>query len=170
MRQLAEETSIILELIGKTDLDDNLGMDSDYKQIIDDAYENIHKIRTQYRVALALKAGSAASLTQDPEPTAEDTLKIDSACIICCDEVSDTVLLPCNHLVLCMVCKHKHRAPFLPLLTTWRDRCVAIRWESKGGALQERERFPVRYAGGLFWIGFVLFWSPRQKHIDADFV
>ncbi|KAH0604605.1 uncharacterized protein H6S33_006273 [Morchella sextelata] len=106
MRQLAEDTSVILELIGKTYLGGNTGMDSDYKQIIDDAFENISKIRTQYRVALALKAGSV-NLTQGPAPIVEDILKIDSACIICCDEVTDTVLLPCNHLVLCMTCSDR---------------------------------------------------------------
>jgi hypothetical protein len=157
MRQLAEDTSVILELIGKTYLGGNTGMDSDYKQIIDDAFENISKIRTQYRVALALKAGSV-NLTQGLAPIVEDILKIDSACIICCDEVTDTVLLPCNHLVLCMVCKHKYTAQFLPLLTMCRDdRRVAIGWESKGKALREHGRLPVRYVGGLFWIGFVLF-------------
>lgn len=155
MRQLAEDTSVILELIGKTDPGGNSGMDSDYKQIIDDAFENIRKIRTQYRVALALKAGSV-NLTQDPTPIVEDTLKIDSACIICCDEISNTVLIPCNHLVLCMVCKHGYTAHFLPLLTMCRDRRVVIRWESKRKAPRDHGRLPVRYVGGLFWIGFVL--------------
>ncbi|KAI5843318.1 hypothetical protein DFP73DRAFT_77015 [Morchella snyderi] len=152
MRQLAEDTSVMLELIGKTDPDENTGMDNDYKQIIDDAFENVGKIRTQYRVALASRLGSV-NLTQDPAPIVDDKLKIDSACIICCDEISNTVLLPCNHLVLCMVCKCEYTAHFLPLLTTRRDRRVVRRWESKGNTLQDPGRLTVRYVGGLFWIG-----------------
>lgn len=34
---------------------------------------------------------------------ASDELTVDAGCIVCCAEVVDTVLMPCRHMVVCMV-------------------------------------------------------------------
>lgn len=95
-RQLAEETSVVLELLSRTgeiDMDDDAQTKS-----IEQAFNNVVKLRREYRVTLASRAGEEARA-----PTPDEDW--DGKCIICCDDIADIVLTPCHHMVMCEVCR-----------------------------------------------------------------
>ncbi|KAL0634227.1 hypothetical protein Q9L58_006845 [Maublancomyces gigas] len=44
----------------------------------------------------------------NPLPDAQDdTLKVDSGCVVCYERVADMLMIPCRHLTLCEVCCHE---------------------------------------------------------------
>lgn len=102
LAQAAEDASVLLELFSKTKPRNNEEISDEHKQMIDNAFESILKIRREFRVMAARKNESLGSF-EPPASETEDT-KSDSECIICYDQIADTVLLPCKHLVLCNVC------------------------------------------------------------------
>lgn len=102
LAQIAEDASILLELFSKTKPNNNEEIGDEHKQMIDNAFESILKIRKEFRVMAARKNESLESL-QPPALETEGT-KVESECIICYDQIADTVLMPCKHLVLCIVC------------------------------------------------------------------
>lgn len=89
LAQAAEDASVLLELFSKTAPRNNEKIDNEHKQMIENAFESILRIRQEFRVMAA-------------RAPAEGT-KVDPECIICYDNIADTVLMPCRHLVLCMV-------------------------------------------------------------------
>lgn len=90
-RDLASETSVLLELLSRSD---EIAMAEDAQtQSIDRAFENITKLRRHCRIKLSNRDGKL--------PKEED--EHDGRCIIGCGEIADVVLQPCHHLVLCEV-------------------------------------------------------------------
>lgn len=55
-------------------------------------------------VAPPVATTPAAMVYQASRVRSTDDLMVDSGCITCYDRIADTVLLPCGHLILCMVC------------------------------------------------------------------
>lgn len=88
--QAAEDASVLLELFSKTAPRNSNAIDDEHKQMIENAFESILRIRREFRVTAAARV-----------PVEE--AKADPECIICYDNIADTVLMPCKHLVLCMV-------------------------------------------------------------------
>lgn len=88
--QAAEDASVLLELFSKTAPRNSDAIDDEHKQMIENAFESILRIRREFRVTAAARM-----------PVEE--AKADPECIICYDNIADTVLMPCKHLVLCMV-------------------------------------------------------------------
>lgn len=89
-RHLAEETSAVLEVLSRAaeiDMDDDA-----QKKSIEQAYENVGKLRSEYCVPLA-EAPAVAPPVQD----------WDWKCVVCCDDMADMVLIPCHHMVMCEV-------------------------------------------------------------------
>lgn len=103
-RHLAEETSVVLELLSRTgeiDIDDD-----SQKKSIEQAFENVVKLRREYQVTLASRAGEEAPVpTPDekevPAPTSNE--EWDGKCVICYDDIANIVLIPCHHMVMCEV-------------------------------------------------------------------
>lgn len=121
VKGLAENASILLELFSRSHDD---GDEAESRQLIESAFKRISKIRRYYK----LKASQSGNSREPPGEQSND-VKIDSGCIICYTEVADTLLVPCNHLVLCAVCTH----PFFSVLvasTNWGNASHAvILWE-----------------------------------------
>lgn len=108
-KELAENISVLLELLSRTE---QVDMDEDGQgKIIENAFESISKLREQYQATLAQRDESATKL-QAPEEEVPN-LEIYSGCIVCCDQIADTLLTPCNHLALCAV--SREAAYFPPL-------------------------------------------------------
>lgn len=59
--------------------------------MVENAFQSILRIRRELRGAAGTEEGGAER-------------KVEAECIICYDDIADTVLMPCKHLVLCMVC------------------------------------------------------------------
>lgn len=97
LAQIAADASILLELFSNTKPDDDNGINDEQREMISGALEGVLKIHTVIRIVAARQNGSEAVMET------EDT-KVDAGCIICYTRVADTVLVPCGHLVLCIVC------------------------------------------------------------------
>lgn len=89
LAQAAEDASVLLELFSKTAPRSKDAISDEHKQMIENAFESILGIRREFRVMAA--------------QTPVEEAKVDPECIICYDNIADTVLLPCKHLVLCTV-------------------------------------------------------------------
>lgn len=109
--QAAEDASVLLELFSKTTPRNKEAISDEHKQMIENAFEGILRIRREFRTV------TARALTGQA--------KVDPECIICYDNIADTVLMPCRHLVLCMVYPHPPSRSG-DLLTA--SRRVATRW------------------------------------------
>jgi hypothetical protein len=76
---------VLLEAFAKSRPDDD---DVEYAQMIDNALAGVLQIQKGFQA-------------RSGEHT--DEMKMDVGCIVCYNEVADTVLVPCGHLVLCSV-------------------------------------------------------------------
>lgn len=99
-RELAERSLVLLDYYSSTEPGEDENTNVERARIIDQVFENILKIRMRDRVIAGRSGANKGSSASEAE--AEDTKK-DSDCIACYDRIPDTVLIPCNHLVLCMV-------------------------------------------------------------------
>lgn len=89
-RNLAEETSAVLELLSRAA---EIDMDDDgQKKSIEQVYENIGKLRSEYCDPIAVEL--------PVPPPVQDS---DSKCVICYEDIADIVLIPCHHMVMCEV-------------------------------------------------------------------
>lgn len=89
-RNLAEETSAVLELLSRAaeiDMDDDAQRGS-----IEQVYENIGKLRNEYCVPVADERAV-------PPPVRDSDCK----CVICLEDIAVIVLIPCHHMVMCEV-------------------------------------------------------------------
>lgn len=89
-RHLAEETSAVLELLSRAaeiDMDDDA-----QKKSIEQVYENIGKLRSEYCVPVA-----------DEPAVAPPPRDWDCKCVICYEDIADILLIPCHHMVMCEV-------------------------------------------------------------------
>lgn len=102
LREIADEASVLLELFSKTQPADDGDIKDEHRQLIDSASEIILKIQKNLRAIDARKGGNIA-IVQPPVSNTDD-MKVDIGCIICYSHVADVLLMPCKHLVLCMVC------------------------------------------------------------------
>lgn len=102
LRKIADEASVLLELFSKTQPVDNGDVKDEHRQLIDSASRIISKIQQNFRVIDARKGKNIAAL--EPPISNTDDMKVDIGCIICYSHAADVLLLPCKHLVLCMVC------------------------------------------------------------------
>lgn len=115
LAQAAEDASVLLELFSKTTPRNKEAIGDEHKQMIENAFEGILRIRREFRATTA-------------RAPAEQT-KVDPECIICYDNIADTVLMPCRHLVLCMV--------YPPPLSLWRP---ADSWQTCCDKMGIKER------------------------------
>lgn len=99
--QAAEDASVLLELFSKTTPRNKEAIGDEHKQMIENAFEGILRIRREFRTMTA--------------QTSAGQTKVDPECIICYDNIADTVLMPCRHLVLCMV----YTPPPPPSFSLW---------------------------------------------------
>lgn len=89
-RHLAEEISVVLELLSRTA---EIDMDDDgQKKSIEQAFENIGKLRTEYCVPLAEETAVGTPVDE-----------WDGKCVICYSDFANIVLMPCHHLIMCEV-------------------------------------------------------------------
>lgn len=102
LRKIADEASVLLELFSKTQPADDGDIKDEHRQLIDSASRIIFKIQQNFRVIDARKGENITAL--EPPISNTDDMKVDIGCIICYSQVADVLLLPCKHLVLCMVC------------------------------------------------------------------
>lgn len=102
VREIADEASVLLELFSKTQSADDGDIKDEHRQLIDSASEIILKIQKNFRVIDARK-GANIAIVQPPVSNTDD-MKVDIGCIVCYSHVADVLLMPCKHLVLCMVC------------------------------------------------------------------
>lgn len=93
--RVAEDASVLLELFSRTIPENGRKIDNEHKQMINDAFDHILKIKKEFRVMT----------TEGLEPLTpeSDDMKVDAGCIICYSYIADTVLMPCKHLALCTV-------------------------------------------------------------------
>lgn len=90
--RVAEDASVLLELFSRTIPENDRKIDDEHKQMINDAFNHILKIKKEFRMMT----------TEGIEPESDD-MKVDAGCIICYSYIADTVLMPCKHLALCTV-------------------------------------------------------------------
>lgn len=84
LAQTAEDASVLLELFSKTAPRDGEVSD-DLKEMVENAFQSVLKLR---------RALVVVPVVEEEEGT---------ECIICYSNAADTVLMPCKHLVLCIV-------------------------------------------------------------------
>lgn len=101
LRKLAEDASILLEFFSKTEPGEDEDTNDEYRGIIDTAFGKISEIKRVYQVMADRRNASLERL--EPPVSEMGDMKLDSECVICYSEIADTVLIPCNHLVLCTV-------------------------------------------------------------------
>lgn len=94
MSQLAEDTSVLLELFSRIVPDNVRDIDDEQRNMIASAAQNISKLQISIGLVSAPESGSLNGQV--------DT-NIDAACVICYSEIADTVFRPCNHLAICGV-------------------------------------------------------------------
>lgn len=96
-RTAAGEAVNLLKLFTETDPDDEGNLHDEHTQLADLALKSILQVQKDLRLSVAEGDGEVELTTHtiDGAPTSE--------CIICLSAVSDTLLIPCNHLVLCNV-------------------------------------------------------------------
>ena len=92
---LAEEASVLLEVFCQS-LNENADL-TQHKDLIKGARDNVNKIWDT--VWGGESKGPARPSHDDKDPA----LMVYSGCVICYSAVAETVLLPCNHFVLCLV-------------------------------------------------------------------
>lgn len=80
---LAEETALVLELLSKAGTVEM-------------------ELPTQ-EVSLLRVCENTARLRREAGVAAPVAVRVDGACVVCCDGPADAVLLPCRHLVMCEV-------------------------------------------------------------------
>lgn len=97
--RVADNASVLLELFSRTLPANDKDISIEYRVMINTALDWILKIHRRLRVLAA--EGDHIDVPLDEEV---DDTKVDAACIICYARIADTVILPCGHLVLCMVC------------------------------------------------------------------
>lgn len=102
LREIADEASVLLELFSKTQSADDGDIKDEHRQLIDSALEIILKIQKNFQAVDARKGGNI-TIVQPPVSNTDD-MKVDIGCIVCYSHVADVLLMPCKHLVLCMVC------------------------------------------------------------------
>lgn len=102
LREIADEASVLLELFSKTNPAEDGYIKDEHRNLIDSASKIILKIQKSFRVMDARRGDSIEIL--EPPISSTDDMKVDIGCIICYSHVADVLLLPCKHLVLCMVC------------------------------------------------------------------
>lgn len=124
-RELAEETSVLLELLSRTGEVD-LDVPGQTKAI-ERAYENISNLRRHYRIRLANRDGLGTAEAESSKKDEPDTTP-ESACIICCSNTADVVLIPCHHMVLCEVGRRSTVGVGGRILIAVHGRGVTIRW------------------------------------------
>lgn len=101
LRKIADEASVLLELFSKTQPADVGDIKVEHRRLIDDMSRIILRIQKISQMIDAWKGGDGASL--EPPISNNDGTKVDIGCIICYSRAADVLLLPCKHLVLCMV-------------------------------------------------------------------
>jgi len=107
---LAEEASVLLEVFCQSLNEDAASVDlTQNRDLIKGARDNVNKIWDTLCVREGKGLAPPSHDDQDP------TLMVYSGCVICYSSVAETVLLPCNHLVLCLVRLH-YRAEWICLL------------------------------------------------------
>lgn len=101
LRKIADEASVLLELFSKTQPADDGDIKAEHRQLIDSASQIILRIQKNFQMIDARRGEGVASLV--PPISNNDDTKVDIGCIICYSRTADVLLLPCKHLVLCMV-------------------------------------------------------------------
>lgn len=101
LRKIADEASVLLELFSKTQPADAGDIKVEHRRLIDGMSRIILRIQKISQMIDAWKGGDGASL--EPPISNNDGTKVDIGCIICYSRAADVLLLPCKHLVLCMV-------------------------------------------------------------------
>lgn len=101
LRKIADESSVLLELFSKTQPADNGDIKVEHRQSIDSASKISLRIQNNFQMIDAQRGEGGASL--EPPISNNDDTKVDIRYIVCYSRTADVLLLPCKHLVLCMV-------------------------------------------------------------------
>ena len=95
---LAEEASVLLEVFCQSLNEDAASADlTQNRDLIKGARDNVNEIWD------TLWGGEGKGLAGPSHDYQDPSLMVYSGCVICYSSVAETVLLPCNHLVLCLV-------------------------------------------------------------------
>jgi len=102
-RKLAEEASILLELYSQSTCGD-LESDLQHRETIKSVLDNVTKIWDRLSQAdKGKQTGVVNGWEAVAKPESDPALSPYSGCIICYSVVADALLMPCRHLVLCLV-------------------------------------------------------------------
>ena len=99
--ELAEEASLLLKVLSQS-LKEDAADDAKNQDLIKGALDNVIEIwRTLWG------EGPACPIPEDrvqlPQNDRDPNLMVYAGCVVCYSAVAEAVLLPCNHLVLCLV-------------------------------------------------------------------
>lgn len=110
LRDLADDASILLEVFSQNlpdddDDDDNDDLGLEQQALIDSAAAGISTIQARLRQRAARANRDIADREELNRDIGDrEELKPDEDCIVCYAERADTLLIPCMHLIICMVC------------------------------------------------------------------
>ena len=121
-RKLAEETSILLERYSRSTSQNGHQNYETIRTALDSVHEIWDKLLRSGRAneasysaaAMGLTSGHGGCIWGGRTALEAETFRPYSACIICYNAVADTVLMPCHHLVLCLVRSGRHHWRDLP--------------------------------------------------------
>lgn len=102
LREIASEASILLEIFSRAEIPDDGDIQDEHRLLIDNASSIILKIQKNLQEIDTRKGKNIA--TPEPPISKTDDTGVEIGCIICFSHIADVLLLPCKHLVLCMVC------------------------------------------------------------------
>lgn len=95
LKEVANDTSLLLELFSQSCPDDDDDIDNDHHLMFASAADGIATIKARLRASVARRNGDIG---------ARERSTVAADCIICYSESADTVFIPCTHLVVCTVC------------------------------------------------------------------
>ncbi|KAF8418150.1 hypothetical protein EV426DRAFT_620017 [Tirmania nivea] len=101
---LAEEASVLLEVFCQSFNEDAASADhTQNRDLIKGALDNVNKVWDTLWGGETKGTGDE-NCVQSQWADDDPSLMVYSGCVICYSAVAETVLLPCNHLVLCVEC------------------------------------------------------------------
>lgn len=150
LAEAADNASALLELFSVTKPDDDNEIGDEHRRLITGAVELVLKINTQIKV-LAARQGCSQAMATESEET-----KVDVGCIICYSGIADMLLIPCKHLVMCLV---RGGAVRLRDSAVWcankRHRHVVNKWGYRKRVYSVALEPSVHYVGQLSRTGLV---------------